>query len=127
MTCPICQKHKAKRMCPARAESICSVCCGTEREVTIDCPSDCVYLAASRVYDAEHRKVDWSKVPFAENKIPLSFIEAHEPLLGALDHALLEFAANHRESCGGFWMRRGSGQNIEIRATWFSRTQKVVR
>lgn len=84
-------------MCPARAESICSVCCGTEREVTIDCPSDCVYLAASRVYDAEHRKVDWSKVPFAENKIPLSFIEAHEPLLGALDHALLEFAANHRE------------------------------
>jgi len=27
----------------------------------------------------------------------------------------------------GFWMRRGSGQNIEIRAIWFSRTQKAVR
>jgi len=25
--CPICSKRKAKRLCPARAETICSVCC----------------------------------------------------------------------------------------------------
>jgi integrase len=31
------------------------------------------------------------------------------------------------ESCEACWTRRGSGQNIEIRATWFSRTQKAVR
>src|SRR2546422_5223162 len=48
MICPICHKRKAKRFCPARGDSICSVCCGTEREVTIDCPSDCPHLIASR-------------------------------------------------------------------------------
>ena len=48
MACPICQKRKAKRFCPGKDESICPVCCGTEREVTIDCPGDCPYLVASR-------------------------------------------------------------------------------
>ena len=51
MVCPICNKRKVKRLCPARAESICSICCGEQREVTIDCPTDCVYLVASRDYD----------------------------------------------------------------------------
>ncbi len=47
MSCPICEKRKAARFCPAKGEKICAVCCGTEREVTIDCPSDCAYLLAA--------------------------------------------------------------------------------
>src|SRR5678810_886791 len=51
--CPLCTERSAKRFCPAKQTSICAVCCGTKREVEIDCPSSCVYLKASRSYDAE--------------------------------------------------------------------------
>ncbi len=97
MTCPICNKRKAKRLCPARAESICSICCGTEREVTIDCPSDCVHLVASREYDLSRLEIDWAKLPFAEVKFKRSFAETHGPLLVDIDYAICQFAADHRE------------------------------
>ncbi|MGH9397535.1 MAG: hypothetical protein ACRD18_11880 [Terriglobia bacterium] len=80
MVCPICQKHKAKRFCPAKVEMICTVCCGTQREVTIDCPSDCSYLIASRQHQDERREVEWEKMPFREQKIPYSVLEIHEYL-----------------------------------------------
>lgn len=97
MACPICEKRKVKRLCPARAESICAICCGTEREVTIDCPPDCSYLAASREYDALRREIDWSNLPFGEVKIDPSFAQAHGTLLTALDYAICAFAASRRE------------------------------
>jgi len=97
LVCPICNKRKAKRLCPARAESICSVCCGTEREVTIDCPSECVYLVGSREYDMTRLEIDWSKVPFQEVKFQRSFARTHQVLLAAIDYAICRFAAEHRE------------------------------
>ena len=95
MICPICEKRKAKRFCPAKAENICSVCCGTEREVTIDCPSDCPYLVASRQYDQARRVVDRAKMPFRETKISSSFIGAHEPLIVALVYAVSAYAREY--------------------------------
>ena len=97
LACPICDKRKVKRLCPARAESICSICCGTEREVTIDCPSDCVYLVASREYDMTRLEYDWAKVPFADVKFNRSFAKTHETLLIQIDYAICQFAADHRE------------------------------
>ena len=88
MACPICEKRKAKRYCPAKAESICTVCCGTEREVTIDCPSDFPYLVESRRHELERREIDWASVPFADTKIPSSFVGRHEPLILALGYAV---------------------------------------
>ena len=46
--CPLCGTRKAKRSCPALAQSICSVCCATKRLAEIQCPRDCVYLASAR-------------------------------------------------------------------------------
>src|SRR5262249_16974412 len=43
VSCPICEKRKGARFCPAKGEKICAICCGTEREVTIDCPVHCSY------------------------------------------------------------------------------------
>src|SRR5208283_3219835 len=91
LACPICNKRKVKRLCPARAESICSICCGTEREVTIDCPSNCVHLVASRQYDMTRLQVDWEKVPFPESKFNRSFAETHGSLILAIDHAICQF------------------------------------
>ncbi len=101
MSCPICQKRKAKRFCPAKGENICSVCCGTEREVTIDCPSDCPYLIVSRQYDQEHREIDWGKMPFRETRIPSSFVAAHEKLLLALSYAICLWARENPQGVDG--------------------------
>jgi hypothetical protein len=46
--CPLCRKRPARRACPALAQQICSVCCGTKRLVEISCPDDCPYLASAR-------------------------------------------------------------------------------
>lgn len=46
--CPLCNRRKARRHCPALGQQICSVCCGTKRIVEIRCPPDCGYLSASR-------------------------------------------------------------------------------
>jgi hypothetical protein len=96
LACPICSKRKAKRPCPAKAATICSVCCGSEREVTIDCPSDCPYLVASRAYDEERREVDWSKLPFADVRVNASFARSHGPLLGAISYAISLYARDNR-------------------------------
>jgi len=96
LTCPVCQKRKANRFCPAKGQSICAVCCATEREVTIDCPSDCPHLVASRQYEDERREIDWSQVPFEDVKVSPSAFRGHEGLLDALAFGILEFAAQQR-------------------------------
>lgn len=95
MICPICQKRKIKRYCPAKSQNICAICCGTEREVTIDCPSDCVHLIASRQHHAERRELGWEKVPFNDREISPRLLEAHEDLLLRLSYAIGLFARNH--------------------------------
>lgn len=95
MTCPICKRRKAKRLCPARAETICTVCCGTEREVTIDCPRDCAYLIESRKIELARMQVDWSKLPFPESKFDRQFALTNGHLLNSIDHAVCKFAAEN--------------------------------
>ena len=51
--CPLCGRRRAKRYCPAKAETICSVCCGRKRLVEIDCPADCQYLVEGERYRQE--------------------------------------------------------------------------
>ena len=49
-TCPLCNRRRARRSCPALGKQICAVCCGTKRQVEITCPSDCSYLQSSTVH-----------------------------------------------------------------------------
>ena len=51
MSCAICQTRKEKRFCLAVHGRICPQCCGEQREVTLDCPSDCVYLQQARQHE----------------------------------------------------------------------------
>src|ERR687884_1465190 len=50
--CPSCGQRKGKRACPALGRPICTVCCGTKRQVEIDCPPTCAYLSAARAHPA---------------------------------------------------------------------------
>ena len=93
MSCPICEKRKAARFCPAKGEKICAVCCGTEREVTIDCPSDCAYLIAAHRYENEHQRSLPADTPLLDEKIPQNIVYAHQQLMAALAFSIAKFCA----------------------------------
>ena len=93
MACPICEKRKAVRFCPAKGEKICAVCCGTEREVTIDCPSDCSYLVAAHRYEDGHQRSLPVDTPLLEEKIPQDIVYTHQQLMAALAFSIAKFCA----------------------------------
>jgi hypothetical protein len=91
--CPLCNERRAKRFCPAKGEKICAICCGTEREATIDCPSDCPYLVAARRYEEEHRKpLPLEELPYPEVELARETVEDRRPFVTQLAYSLVEFA-----------------------------------
>jgi len=92
--CPICQKRKPGRFCPAKAEKICAVCCGTEREVTIDCPSDCGYLLSAHRYENEHPRSLSADTPMLDVRITSDTIHAHGQFLSAVAFTIAKFCAS---------------------------------
>jgi len=93
VSCPICEKRKAARYCPAKAEKICAVCCGTEREVTIDCPPDCTYLISAHRYEDEHQRSLPADTPLFEERIPQDIVHTHQQLMAALAFSIAKFCA----------------------------------
>ena len=97
MSCAICEKRKEKRFCPAVHGRICPQCCGEQREVTLDCPSDCVYLQQAR----EHEKprpmetLDQAAL-FPQVEIGDQFLYEHEHLVVGLTFALSKSARADR-------------------------------
>ncbi|MBS1851247.1 MAG: hypothetical protein JST79_10070 [Acidobacteria bacterium] len=93
MSCVICEKRKEKRFCPAVHGRICPQCCGEQREVTLDCPSDCVYLQQAR----EHEKpralqgLDQAAL-FPRVEISDRFLYEHQQLVLGLSFALARSA-----------------------------------
>jgi hypothetical protein len=96
--CPICAKRKPERFCPAKGEKICAVCCGTEREVTLDCPTDCSYLIAAHRYEQEHRKpLAESELPFPDVELSRDLLYDRQALISGLSHTIAVFSRQHRE------------------------------
>ena len=93
MSCPICEKRRAERFCPAKAEKICAVCCGKEREVTIDCPSDCTYLLSAHRYESEHPRDIPADTPLLDETIPQDVLHTHQQLMAALAFSIAKFCA----------------------------------
>jgi len=93
VSCPICEKRRAERFCPARAEKICAVCCGKEREVTIDCPSDCTYLLSAHRYESEHPRDIPADTPLLDETIPQEVLHTHQQLMAALAFSIAKFCA----------------------------------
>jgi hypothetical protein len=87
--CPLCTERSAKRFCPAKQTSICAVCCGTKREVEIDCPSSCAYLKSGRSYESETKPLDPDVVARAKSFRP-NFVEEYGPVLEILGRAVAE-------------------------------------
>ncbi len=97
MPCPICEKRPPKRFCPAKGEQICAICCGSGREVTIDCPIDCSYLIAAHRYEAEHRApISVDEFPYREIEFPVEFVYERWPVVAGTAGTILRFQAEHR-------------------------------
>jgi hypothetical protein len=95
--CPICEKRRAERYCPAKGQKICAVDCGTEREVSIDCPSDCSYLVAAHRWEQAHPKpIAESDVPFSEVSLPANLIRVQQGVLAGLGYAVMLYAMEQR-------------------------------
>src|SRR5215475_4306057 len=88
-TCPLCSERAGKRYCPAKDQRICTVCCGTKREVEIDCPSSCTYLKASRSYESE-KPIPDPEVAARVRQLDARFLEQFHPVLDLLTLAIAE-------------------------------------
>ena len=98
MSCSICEKRPPKRFCPAKGEKICPVCCGRERETTIDCPLDCPHLIAARRYEAEHRKpVPPEDLPYRDLQVRPDFVYEHWDVVAGLAATILQFQIQNNE------------------------------
>lgn len=93
MSCPICERRRAERFCPAKAEKICAVCCGKEREVTIGCPSDCTYLIAAHRYESQQPRDIPANTPLLDETIPQHVIHTHQQLMAAIAFSIAKFCA----------------------------------
>lgn len=83
MKCKICEQRKPRRYCPGVAGEICSICCGNEREQTIDCPLECPYLQEAH----DHEKppaLDPAKLPNSDIRYPEDFSGSHEVLMNLM-------------------------------------------
>jgi hypothetical protein len=80
MSCAICHIRKPRRFCPGVHGDICTLCCGNEREVTVDCPFDCPFLQEARKH--EHSgPLNPDEIPNRDIRITEEFLEEHQDLL----------------------------------------------
>jgi hypothetical protein len=109
LSCAICEERKEKRFCPAVHGKICPQCCGEQREVTLDCPSDCPYLLQAREHATAHNEKGHSaqadkerpgerdrEVLFPEVVITEQFLYEREELILGLSFALAKSARADR-------------------------------
>jgi len=99
LSCAICEIRKEKRFCPAVHGRICPQCCGEQREVTLDCPSDCPYLLQARDHEKprslERDEIDPAGL-FLQVEVSDQFMYEKEHLLMGLTYALAKAArADH--------------------------------
>lgn len=97
MSCAICEIRKEKRFCPAVHGRICPQCCGEQREVTLECPSDCPYLVQAHEHEKPRSadQIDPAEL-FLQVELSDQFLYEKEHLLMGLTYALAKAARADR-------------------------------
>ena len=97
LSCAICEIRREKRFCPAVHGRICPQCCGEQREVTLDCPSDCPYLQQAREHEKPRPADQFDSASlFLQVEISDQFTYEREHLLMGLSYALAQAAHGDR-------------------------------
>ena len=81
MVCAICQTRRVRRHCPGVHGDICTICCGTEREVTVSCPLDCEYLRDARKHEKAAAPLDAEQMPNRDIRVSEELLESNSELL----------------------------------------------
>jgi hypothetical protein len=89
--CKICQKRRARRLCPAVNGDICTLCCGTEREVSLTCPLSCEYLQEAHKRE-KPVPIAIEKLSNPDIRVTDEFLRGHEELLLFSIYSLVEGA-----------------------------------
>jgi hypothetical protein len=91
MQCPLCKERSGKRHCPGARAYICTLCCGREREVSIDCPYECPHLQDA--YRNEGLRAEPpEKLVFSEHEVSDAFLDEQAPFIAGLTLTLLDYA-----------------------------------
>jgi len=98
--CDLSHLRKAQRrsLLSPKGETICAVCCGTGREVTIDCPADCAHLLAAHRYEDEHPRSLPPGTPLLDVNLPSDIVHTQQQLMSALAFTVAKFCASQREA-----------------------------
>jgi hypothetical protein len=91
MACAICETRRPRRFCPGVRGEICSLCCGTEREVSVDCPLDCEYLIEARKHE-QSRGLKPDQLPHSDIHFSEELIAKNQGLLTFLSGAVVKVA-----------------------------------
>ena len=78
--CKLCEKRRARRHCPGVEGEICPQCCGSQREITIECPSSCEYLIEARFHE-QPPAVTEDRLPNPDIRLSEKFLRDTEPLV----------------------------------------------
>jgi hypothetical protein len=78
MKCKLCETRRPRRYCPGVTGDICSICCGTEREQTVNCPLDCEYLIEARSHE---KPVEPVQLANADVEITGDWLQEHQALI----------------------------------------------
>ncbi len=89
--CKICGTRCAKRSCPAVQGDICTICCGTEREVSLSCPLECEYLIEAHRHE-KPLPVTESQIANQDIAVTEEFVRTHEEQLLFSVYALVQAA-----------------------------------
>jgi hypothetical protein len=87
MACAICETRRPRRFCPGVRGDICTICCGTEREVTVDCPLDCPYLEEAHKHE-KPAPIDPADVPNGDVQGSEEFLVSNQDLCMFMGQAL---------------------------------------
>jgi hypothetical protein len=97
VSCAICEIRKEKRFCPAVHGRICPQCCGEQREVTLDCPSECPYLQQARDHEKPRSAGDLDTAALLPQvQLEDQFVYQHEHLIMGLSYALAKRSRTDR-------------------------------
>jgi hypothetical protein len=91
MACAICQTRRPRRHCPGVRGDICTICCGTEREVTVSCPLDCEFLRDARKHERS-APIDAEQLPNRDIPVSEHLLDDRQELLEFLGKTLVTAA-----------------------------------
>jgi hypothetical protein len=96
MACAICQTRRPRRFCPGVQGDICSLCCGAEREVSVNCPLACEFLREAHKHE-KPQPIDPETLPNRDVPVSEEFLRENEEFLIFLGSSLARAALSNPE------------------------------